>query len=62
VCFGPLRVSIETGCSTLYLSLFLKKYPELRTGDTRITLWKSRSYACAEKAMFELLSYQHFLS
>jgi hypothetical protein len=35
VCFDPSRVSIETGFSTLYPPLFLKKYPELNAADTR---------------------------
>ena len=35
VCFDPSRVSIEVGFSTLYPSLSLKKYPELRASDTR---------------------------
>ena len=35
VCLDPSRVSIEMGFSTLYPSLFLKKYPKLRMAGTR---------------------------
>jgi hypothetical protein len=48
VCFDPLRVSIKMGHSTLYTSLFLKKYSELRLGDIRRNGSSSRGYTCAE--------------